>query len=144
MLTIPLPGYRSAKEEDMDGLTQELIIQKGHMIIAGLVLLVYIIRGAMMLAGAAAVNSRSMLAISSLLTILLFASGVFMAFKKHLSFADGFVLTTLISFLLFVIFGVIALKHGLPKLIASGLWLLGLIAFIYTALIASKVIEPFF
>ena len=124
--------------------TQEVLIQKGHMVIAGLVLLIYIIRGAMMLAGAAAVNSRPVLAIASLLTILLFASGVYMAFIKHLSFADGFVLTTIISFLLFVIFGVISLKNGLPKLIASILWVLGLAAYIYTALIASKTIDPFF
>ena len=124
--------------------TQEILIQKGHIIIAGMVLLVYIIRGAMMLAGAAAVNSKSVLAISSLLTILLFASGVYMGFAKHLSFADGFVLSTILSFLLFVIFGVIALKHGLPKIIASILWVLGLLAYIYAALIASKTIDPLF
>lgn len=124
--------------------TQEVLIQKGHLIIAGMVLLVYIIRGAMMLAGAAAVNSRSVLAISSLLTILLFASGVYMGFAKHLSFADGFVLSTILSFLLFVIFGVISLKHGLPKIIASILWVLGLLAYIYAALIASKTIAPLF
>lgn len=124
--------------------TQEILIQKGHIIIAGMVLLVYIIRGAMMLAGSAAVNSRSVLAISSLLTILLFASGVYMGFAKHLSFADGFVLSTILSFLLFVIFGVIALKHGLPKIIASILWVLGLLAYIYAALIASRTITPLF
>lgn len=124
--------------------TQEILIQKGHIIIAGMVLLVYIIRGAMMLAGSAAVNSRSVLAISSLLTILLFASGVYMGFAKHLSFADGFVLSTILSFLLFVIFGVIALKHGLPKIIASVLWVLGLLAYIYAALIASRTITPLF
>ncbi len=124
--------------------TQEILIQKGHIIIAGMVLLVYIIRGAMMLAGSAAVNSRSVLAISSLLTILLFASGVYMGFAKHLSFADDFVLSTIIGFLLFVIFGVIALKHGLPKIIASVLWVLGLLAYIYAALIASRTITPLF
>jgi len=124
--------------------TQEVLIQKGHMVVAGLVLLVYIIRGAMMLAGAAAVNSRPVLAISSLLTILLFASGIYMAFSKHLSFVDGYVLTTIISFLLFVIFGVISLKNGLSKIVASILWGLGLAAYIYTALIASKTIAPFF
>jgi len=125
-------------------LTQEILIQKGHIAIAGMVLLVYIIRGAMMLAGAAAVNSRSVLAISSVLTVLLFASGVYMGFAKHLSFADGFVLTTIAGFLLFVIFGVIALKQGLPKIIASILWVLGFLAYVYTALIASKIIAPFF
>jgi len=125
-------------------LTQEILIQKGHIAIAGMVLLVYIIRGAMMLAGAAAVNSRSVLAISSVLTVLLFASGVYMGFAKHLSFTDGFFLTTITGFLLFVIFGVIALKQGLPKIIASILWVLGFLAYVYTALIASKIIAPFF
>lgn len=125
-------------------MTEEMLIKNGHMIIAVLVLLVYIIRGGMMLAGAAAVNSKTVLTISSMLTILLFASGIYMGFMKHLPFTGGFVLTTLISFLFFVIFGVIALKHGLPKIVASILWLLGLAAFIYTALIASKVIAPLF
>lgn len=125
-------------------LTQEMLIQKGHIIIAALVLLVYIIRGAMMIAGSMSVNSRGMLAISSLFTILLFASGVYMGFAKGLNFADGFVLTTIISFLLFVIFGVIALKPGLSKPVSILLWLMGLAAFIYTALIASKVLDPLF
>ena len=125
-------------------MTEEMLVTNGHIIIAGLVLLVYIIRGGMMLVGTAAVNSKTVLAISSILTILLFASGVFMGFAKHLSFADGFMLSVLISFLLFVIFGVIALKQGLPKAIASILWVLGLAAFVYAALIASKIIEPLF
>jgi len=63
---------------------------------------------------------------------------------RFLNSADGFVLTTIVSFLLFVIFGVISLKNGLSKIVASSLWGLGLAAYIYTALIASKTIAPFF
>lgn len=128
----------------MEGLTQEVLIQKGHIIAAAVVLLIYIVRGIMMLAGSKAVNSRAMLALSSLFTIWLFASGVYMGFAKQLSFADGFMMSIIIGLLLFVSFGVVALKQGLSKPIASLLWLIGLAAFGYTYLIATETLTPLF
>ena len=117
---------------------------QAHLIIAALVLLVYLVRGVMMLAGSSAVNSRAILSIAAILTILLFASGIYMGFVAKLSFADGFMLTKIIGLLLFVAFGVIALKQGLSKPIASVLWLLGLAAFVYTYLIGAKMLVPLF
>ena len=124
--------------------TQELLIQKAHIIIAGLALLVYVIRGLMMLAGSATVNSALMLAMSSAFTVLIFAIGVYMGFAKHLSFADGFMLTKIIGFLLFVIFGIISLKKGLSKVKAIIFWLIGLAAFVYTYLVGSEILNPLF
>jgi uncharacterized membrane protein SirB2 len=98
----------------------------------------------MMLAGSSLTNSRSVLGLSSLITLALFGMGVFVAFEKHLSFADGFVLTKIIGLLLFVAFGVVALKQGLSKPIASILWVLGLAAFVYTYLIATHKLVPLF
>jgi len=120
----------------------EQYIPQLHLFIGAAALVVYVIRGIMMLAGNT--TSRIMLALSSITTILLFASGVFMGFAKQLSFADGFIATKLIGLLLFVGFGVIALKQGLSKPVASILWVLGLAAFVYTYLIATHKLIPFF
>lgn len=115
-----------------------------HLMVAALALLVFVVRGIMMLAGSSAVNTRAILSIAAVFTIVLFASGVYMGFGAKLSFADGFILSKIIGLLLFVAFGVIALKQGLSKPVASILWLLGLGAFIYTYLIGAKMASPLF
>jgi len=84
------------------------------------------------------------LAATSIITIMLFGLGVYLGFSKQLSFADGFVLTKIVGLLLFVAFGVIALKQGLSKPVASVLWLLGLAAFVYTYLVATHKVVPLF
>lgn len=117
---------------------------KLHLIVAAISVLIYVIRGVMMLANASAVNSRGLLSIVSVFTILLFASGVYMGFGKGLSFTDGFILSKIIGLLLYVAFGVVALKQGLSKPVASILWLLGLAAFVYTYLIGGKLLAPLF
>ncbi|MCK5664192.1 MAG: SirB2 family protein [Thiotrichaceae bacterium] len=119
-------------------------LTKAHSGMAYLVLLIYVIRGVMMLADSTLKNSRAVLTIASVTTLALFGLGVFIAFEKQLSFADGFVLTKIIGLLLFVAFSVIALKQGLSKSIASILWLLGLAAFAYTYLIATHKLAPLF
>jgi uncharacterized membrane protein SirB2 len=135
-----LQTYLLKQEKNMD----LNILIKAHSGIAYLVLLIYIVRGIMMLAGSTLTNSRGILAVASITTVALFGLGVFVAFEKHLNFADGFVLTKIIGLLLFVAFGVVALKQGLSKAVASVLWLLGLAAFVYTYLIATHKLAPFF
>lgn len=120
------------------------VLTKAHSGIAMLVLLIYVVRGVMMLASSPKTNSRGVLGIASLVTLALFGLGVYVAFTKHISFADSFVLTKIIGLLLFVAFGTIALKQGLSKLVASILWLIGLAIFIYTYLIGMQKIIPFF
>ena len=117
---------------------------KAHSGIAIAVLIIYIVRGVMMLANSTKTNSAAVLSIASIFTLLLFGLGVYIGFVQKLSFADGFILTKIISLLLFVAFGTIALKKGLSKAVASGLWLLGLVAFVYAALIATHKITPLF
>jgi len=119
-------------------------ILQTHLIIGALALLVFVVRGVMMLAGSKAVNSRGILAIAAVFTILLFASGVYMGFGAKLSFTDGFMLSKIISLLLFVAFGVIAFKQGLSKPVASILWLLGFGAFAYAYMIGAKYLVPLF
>jgi len=115
-----------------------------HTSLAGLVLLIYIVRAIMMLANSGKTNSRYILSIASFATLLLFGLGVYLAFLLKYSFADGYVLTKIIGLLFFVGFGTIALKQGLSKPVASVLWLIGLLAFIYTFLISIHVIDPLF
>ena len=120
------------------------ILIKAHSGIAILALIIYIVRGVMMLANSTKTNSAVVLSIASVITLLLFGVGVYIGFAQKLSFADGFILTKLISLLLFVAFGTIALKQGLSKIMASGLWLLGLVTFIYASLIATHKVAPLF
>ena len=119
-------------------------IQQLHLAIVVLALLVFIVRGVMMLASFRAVNSRAILLIAAVFTILLFASGIYMGFMAKLSFVDGFMLSKIIGLLVFVVFSVISLKNGLSKLKASILWLVGLAAFVYIYLIGAKILDPFF
>ena len=119
-------------------------IQQLHLAIVVLALLVFIVRGVMMLASFRAVNSRAILSIAAVFTILLFASGIYMGFMAKLSFVDGFMLSKIIGLLVFVVFSVISLKNGLSKLKASILWLVGLEAFVYTYLIGAKILDPLF
>ncbi len=121
-----------------------VVLTKAHSGIAYLVLLIYVVRGVMMLANSTKTNSRGVLAIASFAILILFGMGVYLSFMKHLSFSDGFVLTKIIGLLLFVAFGTVALKQGLSKPTAIVLWLLGLGAFVYTYLIATQKIAPFF
>ena len=120
------------------------LLVKAHSGIAIATLLVYIVRGGMMLANSPQTNSRGILALASILTLLLFGLGVYIGFAQKLSFADGFVLSKIISLLLFVALGVIALKQGLSKSIASVLWLLGLAAFAYAYLLGRHILVPLF
>ena len=119
-------------------------LTKAHSGIAYLALLIYVVRGVMMLANSSKTNSRGILAVASVITVMLFGLGIYLGFVKQLSFADGFVLTKIIGLLLFVAFGVVALKQGLSKPVASILWLLGLAAFAYTYLIATHKLAPLF
>lgn len=120
------------------------VLTKAHSGIAYLALLIYVVRGVMMLANSTKTNSKGILAVASVVTLALFGLGVYLGFSKELSFADGFVLTKIIGLLLFVSFGVIALKQGLSKPVASILWILGLAAFAYTYLIATHKLVPLF
>ncbi len=105
-----------------------------HLVIIGLSLLIYLIRGGLMLAGK---TSSVMTSLAALTSLGLFGTGIAMVFiTADISFANSWVITMMIGFLLYVMFGVIALKSGLSKPIAIILWLLGLAVFAFTFLLA--------
>ncbi len=105
-----------------------------HLVIIGLSLLVYLIRGGLMLADK---TSSVMTSLAALTSLGLFGTGVAMIFMTaDISFANSWVISMMIGFLLYVTFGVIALKSGLSKPVAIILWLLGLAAFAFTFLLA--------
>ena len=64
------------------------VLVKAHSGIAYLALLIYVVRGIMMLAGSAMTSARWMLGISSIITLALFGMGIFVAFQKQLNFAE--------------------------------------------------------
>lgn len=105
-----------------------------HLVIIGLSLLIYLIRGGLMLADK---TSSVMTSLAALTSLGLFGTGVAMVFMTaDISFANSWVISMMIGFLLYVTFGVIALKSGLSKPVAIILWLLGLAAFAFTFLLA--------
>jgi len=73
------------------------LLIKAHSGIAIAALIIYIVRGVMMLANSTKTNSAVVLSIASIFTILLFGLGVYVGFLQKLSFADGFILTKIIS-----------------------------------------------
>jgi uncharacterized membrane protein SirB2 len=105
-----------------------------HLVIIGLSLLIYLIRGGLMLA-----NNRStlMTSLAAITSLGVFGTGIAMVFiSSDISFANSWVIAMMVGFLLYVTFGVIALKSGLSKPVAIILWLLGLAAFAFTFLLA--------
>jgi uncharacterized membrane protein SirB2 len=110
------------------------ILLTSHLVIVGLSLLIYLIRGGLMLANNSSILMTSLAAIASL---GVFVTGVAMVFiSPDISFANSWVIAVMGGFLLYVTFGVIALKLGLSKPVAIILWLLGLGAFTFTFLLA--------
>jgi uncharacterized membrane protein SirB2 len=84
-----------------------------------------------------------MLSLASVLSILLFGTGLALVFLvSTMTFANGWVMTKMVSTLLFVFFGVMAFKDGVSKPYAIVLWLLGLSAFAYTFIIAKGLMNP--
>ncbi|MCK5809765.1 MAG: SirB2 family protein [Cocleimonas sp.] len=105
-----------------------------HLVIVGLSLLLYLIRGGLMLAGK---SSTVMTSLAAVISMGLFGTGISMVFmSSDVSFANSWVIAMMISFLLYVTFGVIALKSGLRKPVAIILWLLGLASFAFALLLA--------
>ena len=108
-----------------------------HLVIIGLSLLLYLIRGGLMLAGK---TSTAMTSLAAVFSIGLFGTGIAMVFlSSDISFANNWVIVMIISFLLYVTFGVIALKSGLNRSMAITLWLLGLASFIFALFLAMDI-----
>ncbi|MCK5917985.1 MAG: SirB2 family protein [Cocleimonas sp.] len=107
-----------------------------HLVIIGLSLIIYLIRGGLMLAGK---PSTVMTSLAALTSLGLFGTGIAMVFmSSDISFANSWVIAMILGFLLYITFGVIALKSGLRKPVAITLWLLGMAAFVFTFLLATN------
>lgn len=116
------------------------ILHNSHFIIALVALVIYFIRGALMFADK---SSMLMMSLAALSSIALFGTGAALVFSiDTMTFANSWVMTKIVGMLLFVFFGVIALKSGLSKIVAVILWLLGLAAFAYTFVIAKGILSP--
>ncbi len=114
-----------------------------HELFALLSVAVYAVRGGLMLKGSAAVNAKPLLAGAGLSMLLLLATGIAMAFTSGMGF-NGFVITKIIGLIAYVGLGIVALKPGMAKGAAIGLWLAGLAAFVYTFMVAEQQIAPLF
>ena len=119
-------------------------LPKAHVIIALLLVAIFLLRGLFMIASSASVNSKLMLGSTSMLTMLLFISGITLAIISKISLADGWAMTKILGLLVYVGIGVIALKQGLPKITAIILWLMGLGIFSYTFMVAKHMLPALY
>ena len=121
-----------------------LVLAKAHSGIAILVFVFYFIRGGLMLAGSARLQSIILTAINYLLVLTLILLGLYTAHLKGFSFSNGFVLTKISCIISFIILGSISLKQGLNKAIAIIIWLLGLAAITYAWMLGNHLVPAIF
>jgi len=116
------------------------LLDNTHFILGLLALLLYVVRGTFLLTDNL---SKPLLSLASVLSILLFGTGLSLVFlSSTMTFANGWVMTKMVSTLFFVFFGIMAFKEGTEKPRAMVLWLLGLAAFAYTFAIAKGLVNP--
>ena len=120
------------------------VLAKAHSGIAILVVLFYIIRGGLMLAGSARLRSVVLTAINHTLVLVMVLLGLYTAHLKGIPFSNSFIITKIICLLAFVILGGVALKQGLTKPVASVLWLFGLAALVYAYMLGKQLVPAFF
>lgn len=120
------------------------VLAKAHSGIAILVIVFYIIRGGLMLAGSMKARSIVLTVISHSLFLILILLGLYTAYLKGIPLSHGFILTKITCLTIFVVLGGIALKKGLSKIVASILWLIGLSALIYAWLLGKQIVPIFF
>jgi len=120
------------------------ILAKVHSGIALLVIVLYIVRGGLMLASSSILRSVILTAVTHTTVLILILMGLYTAYSKGIPFTNSFVITKIICITLFILLGGVALKQGLPKLIAIILWILGLIALIYALSLGYKLAPVFF
>lgn len=106
------------------------LLLKAHLVLALLSLTIYSVRGILMLINSPAVAGLMALSSASVTTGLLLLTGALLAWLGGHGW-DHFVLSKLLGASLYVLFGLVALKPGLNKPVAIGLWIAGLTAFIY-------------
>lgn len=120
------------------------VLAKAHSGIAILVFIFYIIRGGLMLAGSARLQSIILTAINYSLVLVLILLGLYTAHLKGIPFSNGFVLTKISCIISFIILGSISLKQGLNKAIAIVIWLLGLLAITYAWMLGNHLVPAIF
>jgi len=120
------------------------LLTKIHFGIAALTLLLFIIRGVMMVANSPKTHSVMICSINVIITTSLIFLGLYLAYAKQLSFSDGFTISKLTYLVLFLVLGGIALKQGLPKIVAIVLWLLAFAAFCTAAMTGMHMIPALF
>ncbi|MCK5813306.1 MAG: SirB2 family protein [Cocleimonas sp.] len=111
-----------------------------HIILIWLSLLMYLLQGSLVLSRK---QSKTMMTLASISSLTLFGTGIALVFMiSNITFANGWVMTKLVGTLVYVSLGVLALKPGYSQSVAISLWLLGLLALIYTYSIAKLYVEP--
>ncbi|MCK5903283.1 MAG: SirB2 family protein [Cocleimonas sp.] len=116
------------------------LVHNIHFVLALVSLLLYLVRGSFLLLNK---PSQTMMSLAALTSLALFGTGLALVYSStSMSFANYWVVTKIVTTLLYVFFGVMAFRSELPKQNAIVLWLFGLIAFAYTFAIAKGLLSP--
>ena len=120
------------------------VLAKSHSGIAIFVIVLYLVRGGLMLASSAKLRSVVLTAVNHTLVLVMVLLGLYTAHLKGIPFSNSFIITKIICLLAFVILGGVAIKQGLTKIAATILWLLGLAALVYAYLLGKQIVPVFF
>lgn len=113
-----------------------------HIAFVVLLLAVYFFRGVLLILDSPKAAARGMISLSSFMTLIVFFSGIALAFIMRLSFSDGFMLTKVMGLLIFVALGVAAFFPKIDKSRAVTLWGSSMLIFVYLVLVATKKLPP--
>jgi len=120
------------------------VLAKAHSGIAIFVIVLYLVRGGLMLASSPKLRSVVLTAVNHTLVLVMVLLGLYIAHLKGIPFSNSFILTKIICLLVFVILGGVAIKQGLTKTVATILWLLGLAALVYAYMLGKQIAPAFF
>jgi len=120
------------------------VLAKSHSGIAIFVIVLYLVRGGLMLASSAKLRSVVLTAVNHTLVLVMVLLGLYTAHLKGIPLSSSFIITKITCLLAFVILGGVALKQGLTKTVATILWLLGLAALAYAYMLGKHIVPAFF
>ena len=113
------------------------ILPYAHIVSVLLLMALYLLRTLFTICNSKKVIGKKLNSASSVITLVLFATGITYAYLLKIPFSNSFVLTKIIGMLAFVMFGVLAFMPGRKKPKALLLLLVAFIIFISLIIISN-------
>jgi uncharacterized membrane protein SirB2 len=112
-------------------------IKTVHQTAVALSLLGFVARGAAGLAGATWVRSRAAKTLPHIVDTVLLLSAIALVWRLGLNpLATPWLMAKIVGLLVYIAFGILALRPGLPVRVRAATWVLALVSFSYIASVA--------